>query len=54
MLFRSADTGGTLTVTRLGKRLTIDAAVKELPIGDRAELLRWRAAVGKVLGEVLG
>lgn len=38
----------------VGKRLTIGAAVKELPIGDRAELLRWRAAVGKVLGEVLG
>ena len=38
----------------MGKRLTIEAAVKELPIGDRAELLRWRAAVGKVLEEVLG
>ena len=37
----------------VGKRLTIEAAVRELPIGDRAELLRWRAAAAKVLGEVL-
>jgi len=31
------------------KRLTIEAAAKELPIGNRAELLRWRGEVKKVL-----
>jgi MinD-like ATPase involved in chromosome partitioning or flagellar assembly len=31
------------------KRLSIAAAAKELPIGNRAELLRWRSEVKKVL-----
>lgn len=35
------------------KRLSIDAAMKELPIGNRAELTRWRNEVRKVLGAVL-
>lgn len=34
------------------KRLAIAGAVKSLPIGNRAELLRWRGEVGKVLGEI--
>ncbi|WP_065497333.1 protein mobD [Burkholderia sp. CCA53] len=35
------------------KRLSISAAMKELPIGNRAELTRWRNEVRKALGEVL-
>lgn len=35
------------------KRLSINAASKELPIGNRAELLRWRGEVGKVFSEVI-
>jgi len=35
------------------KRLSITTAMKELPIGNRAELTRWRNEVRKVLGEVL-
>ena len=31
------------------RRLSIAAAAKELPIGNRAELLRWRSEVKKVL-----
>jgi hypothetical protein len=34
------------------KRLAIAGAVKSLPIGNRAELLRWRGEVGKVLAEI--
>jgi len=34
------------------KRLAIAGAVKSLPIGNRAELLRWRGQVGKVLREI--
>lgn len=34
-------------------RLTIAAALKELPIGNRAELARWRREVAKVLDTVL-
>jgi hypothetical protein len=34
------------------KRVAIAGAVKSLPIGNRAELLRWRGEVGKVLGEI--
>jgi hypothetical protein len=34
------------------KRLAIAGAVKSLPIGNRAELLRWRGEVGKVLREI--
>ena len=35
------------------KRLSIRAAAKELPIGNRAELGRWRGEVRKVLSGVL-
>lgn len=34
-------------------RLSIAAAIKQLPIGNRAELLRWRSEVKKVLAEVI-
>lgn len=34
------------------KRMSIAAASKELPIGNRAELVRWRNEVKKVLGGV--
>lgn len=34
------------------KRLSIAAAVKEFPLGNRAELLRWRGEVQKVMKEV--
>ena len=34
-------------------RLTIAAAVENLPLGNRAELRRWRAAVGKMLAEIV-
>jgi hypothetical protein len=34
------------------KRLAIAGAVTSLPIGNRAELLRWRGEVGKVLREI--
>jgi hypothetical protein len=34
-------------------RLTIAAAVENLPLGNRAELRCWRAAVGKMLAEVV-
>lgn len=36
------------------KRLSIAAAASSLPIGNRAELGRWRGEVRRVLGEVLG
>jgi hypothetical protein len=35
------------------KRLSIGKALKELPIGNRAELTRWRRDVNKVMGEVI-
>ncbi len=35
------------------KRLSIDAALRVLPLGNRAELTRWRAAVREVLGGAL-
>ncbi len=35
------------------KRLTIKRASEELPIGNRAELLRWRRLAHQALGEVL-
>jgi len=35
------------------KRLSIDRAIRELPIGNRAELTRWRNETRKVLREVL-
>jgi hypothetical protein len=34
-------------------RLTIAAAVEHLPLGNRAELRRWRVAVGKMLAEIV-
>lgn len=34
------------------KRLSITTAMKELPIGNRAELTRWRTDVRKLLAEV--
>lgn len=34
-------------------RLTIAAAATKLPIGNRAELRRWRAAVSRVMAEVV-
>lgn len=36
------------------KRLAIGNALKVLPIGNRAELLRWRGEVGKMLAEITG
>ncbi|MEB0222066.1 protein mobD [Pseudomonas sp. AB12(2023)] len=35
------------------KRLSIDSAMKQLPIGNRAELTRWRNEFRKILGEVI-
>ena len=35
------------------KRLSIDAAMKELPLGNRAELTRWRHEARKMLREVV-
>ena len=35
------------------KRLALSAAAKTLPIGNRAELARWRGEVRKVLSEVV-
>ena len=35
------------------KRLSIEAAMKELPIGNRAELTRWRNEYKKTLGELI-
>lgn len=35
------------------RRLSIKSAIEELPIGNRAELLRWRIAAHLSLGEVL-
>lgn len=35
------------------KRMTISDASKELPIGNRAELSRWRGEVKKVLAEII-
>ncbi len=35
------------------RRLSISAAMKELPLGNRAELARWRSDVHAVLGAVL-
>ncbi|GGM25808.1 hypothetical protein GCM10009425_40650 [Pseudomonas asuensis] len=35
------------------KRFSIDRAMKELPLGNRAELTRWLSEVRKVLGEVI-
>jgi hypothetical protein len=35
------------------KRLSIDAAMKSLPLGNRAELARWRKEVHKCLGGVV-
>ena len=35
------------------KRMSISVAMGELPLGNRAELGRWRAEVGKVLAEVV-
>lgn len=34
------------------KRMSITAAIRELPLGNRAELLRWRGEVKMVLKEV--
>ena len=36
------------------KRIPIWVAMKELTIGDRAELKRWRTAYGAMFGQVLG
>jgi hypothetical protein len=33
--------------------LSLDAAAKSLPIGNRAELGRWRGEVRRALAEVL-
>src|SRR5262249_38842279 len=33
------------------ERMTIAAAAEKLPIGNRAELRRWRAAVARVMAE---
>jgi hypothetical protein len=35
------------------KRLSIARAGKELPLGNRAELSRWKGEVAKVLGEIV-
>jgi hypothetical protein len=36
------------------KRMSIDLACKELPLGNRAELLRWRNEVKRVFDQVVG
>ncbi len=36
------------------KRLSFARGLVELPLGNRAELARWRKEAGRVLGEVLG
>lgn len=36
------------------RRLSIEEALKTLPIGNRAELIRWRKEMRKVLAEVAG
>ena len=36
------------------KRIPIWVGMKELTIGDRAELKRWRTAYGAMFGQVLG
>ena len=36
------------------RRMSIEEALQTLPIGNRAELLRWRKEVRKVLAEVAG
>lgn len=36
-----------------GQRLTIRAALKTLPLGNRAELTRWRGAVARMLAPIL-
>jgi len=43
-----------ITAELYSKRKTISEAMKELPLGDRAELKRWRGEVERVLGPVLG
>ena len=35
------------------KRLSISIALKELPIGNRAELTRWRNEAQRILGEII-
>lgn len=35
------------------RRLSIEAALKELPMGNRAELIRWRNEARKMLDEVM-
>jgi hypothetical protein len=35
------------------ERLTIKVAVEKLPLGNRAELRRWRTAVGQMLAEIV-
>ncbi len=35
------------------KRMSITTAMQELPIGNRAELTRWRNEVRKILGDVI-
>jgi len=35
------------------QRLSLSAASTMLPIGNRAELLRWRGEVGKVLAQLV-
>jgi hypothetical protein len=35
------------------ERMTIAAAVEKLPIGNRAELRRWRTAVARVMAEIV-
>jgi len=36
-----------------GQRLTIRAALKTLPLGNRAELIRWRKEVANRLDQVI-
>jgi MinD-like ATPase involved in chromosome partitioning or flagellar assembly len=38
----------------VSKRLSISVALKELPIGNRAELTRWRGEVKRMLAEIIG
>ena len=35
------------------KRLSISRAMTELPIGNRAELARWRREAARMIGEVI-
>lgn len=48
-----ADLADRVSDDLYSKRLSIADAIKELPLGNRAELLRWRAEMGRMFLEVV-